>query len=151
MGGMRIFTVGNEDMNTEIAARVIGAGLAGRAEFEGLEVWMPTDDVRETERGLMVSVSGADEVVACNRTYKVSGEVVYRERYGEVESGELVCDVTEFGCAVAEVVEGCVGMVSGDGDGCGYAVLWGNVSPAVAGVSDTYLVYKCGWEMVIQF
>ena len=114
-------------MNTEIVAQIIAEALQERPEFAGVPVWEPTDGEKEGDKALLVNVTGAEEIISGNFTYQISGEIMYRQRYAEAEPAALVLDVTAFSRACAEVMA------------------------ALAGTSETFMVYKCSYELFIQF
>ncbi|WP_297851195.1 hypothetical protein [uncultured Akkermansia sp.] len=138
-------------MNTEIVAQIIVEGLQERPEFAGVPVWEPTDGEKEGDKALMVNVTGSDEIISGNFTYQISGEIMYRQRYAEAEPAALVLDVTAFSRACAEVMTALAGRRNGQDAPAAWVVLGASSSPALAGTSETFMVYKCNYELFIQF
>lgn len=138
-------------MNTEIVAQIIAEALQERPEFAGVPVWEPTDGEKEGDKALLVNVTGADEIISGNFTYQISGEIMYRQRYAEAEPAALVLDVTAFSRACAEVMAALAGRRNGPDAPAAWVVLGASSSPALAGTSETFMVYKCSYELFIQF
>lgn len=138
-------------MNTELVAKIIAGALQDRPEFAGIPIWEPTDEEKDGDTALLVNVTGADEIVTGNFTYKISGEIMYRERYADADPAALVLSVTAFSGAVAEVLRGLVGSSNGPEDPAAWVVLGAAPGPAISGTSETYMVYKCAYELFIQF
>ena len=130
-------------MNTEIVAQIIAEALQERPEFAGVPVWEPTDGEKEGDKALMVNLTGSDEII--------SGEIMYRQRYAEAEPAALVLDVTAFSRACAEVMAALAGRRNGQDAPAAWVVLGASSSPALAGTSETFMVYKCNYELFIQF
>lgn len=138
-------------MNTELVAKIIAGALQDRPEFAGIPIWEPTDEEKAGDTALLVNVTGADEIVTGNFTYKISGEIMYRERYADADPAALVLSVTAFSGAVAEVLRGLVGSSNGPEDPAAWVVLGADPGPAISGTSETYMVYKCAYDLFIQF
>ena len=138
-------------MNTELIAQIIAKALHERPEFVNVPIWEPTDEEKDADSALLVNVTGADEIVAGNYTYKITGEIMYRQRYSEADPSGLVMDVTAFSCAVAEVMRALVGRRNAEDAPAAWLVLGATPAPAIAGTSETYMVYKCIYELFIQF
>lgn len=138
-------------MNAELVAKIIAGALHDRPEFAGVPIWEPTDEEKDGDKALMVNITGADEIIPGNYTYKISGEIMYRQRYAEADPADLVLDVTVFSQACAEVLLDLIGRHNGPEDPAAWVVLGAQPSPAIAGTSETYMVYKCIYELFIQF
>lgn len=149
MVGTRIFIA--NDMNTDIAAGVIASSLRGLPEFSGVAVWEPMSELKDADRAVLVLVTGADEIVPGNFTYRVSGEVQYRERYADADPDGLVLEVTVFAHAVASALSALVGRSALPDAAAAWVVLGTSSSPAIAGTADTFMVYKMIYELFIQF
>lgn len=76
---------------------------------------------------------------------------MYRQRYAEAEPAALVLDVTAFSRACAEVMTALAGRRNGQDAPAAWVVLGASSSPALAGTSETFMVYKCNYELFIQF
>lgn len=61
-------------MNAEIVAQIIAGALHERPEFANVPIWEPTDEEKDGDTALLVNVTGADEIIPGNYTYKISGE-----------------------------------------------------------------------------
>ena len=138
-------------MNTEIVAQIIAESLQERPEFAGVPVWETTDGEKEGDKAHQVNVTGADEIISGNFTYQISGEIMYRQRYAEAEPAALVLDVTAFSRACAGVMAALAGRRNSQDAPAAWAVLGASSSPALAGTSETFMVYKCSYELFIQF
>lgn len=106
---------------------------------------------RTGNTALLVNVTGADEIIPGNYTYKISGEIMYRQRSAEADPSGLVLDITAFSQACAEVMRALIGRSNGPDDPAAWVVLGAELSPAIPGTSETYMVYKCAYELFIQF
>lgn len=142
-------------MNTELIAKIIADALHERPEFANVPIWEPTDEEKEAgqdgDKALLVSVTGGDEIIPGNYTYKISGEILYRQRYAEADPPALVLDVTKFAGACADVLRSLTGRRNGPDDPAAWVVLGSNQGPAIPGTSETYMVFKCSYELFIQF
>lgn len=138
-------------MNTEIVATIIADALHERPEFAQVPIWGPTEEEKDGDTALLVTVTGADEIIPGNYTYKISGEIMYRQRYAEADPPALVLDVTKFADACQGVLGNLVGRSNDPEDPAAWVVLGTNPGPAIPGTSETYMVYKCGYELFIQF
>lgn len=138
-------------MNAEIVAQIIAGALHERPEFANVPIWEPTDEEKDGDTALLVNVTGADEIIPGNYTYKISGEIMYRQRSVEADPSGLVLDITAFSQACAEVMRALIGRSNGPDDPAAWVVLGAELSPAIPGTSETYMVYKCAYELFIQF
>lgn len=137
-------------MTSDVIGTIVRDLLKSEIWFADKPIWVPTDEIREEDEGVIVGVESMEEVVKGNNTWHAHVVIGYRQRWGDDEVCHQRWSAGELGRAVMGAMREFK-TFAGCRDGYAWRGLSAYFGSVQAQTEDSWLVCRMEIDLFMQF